>query len=290
VNRSDVFLLAATSTAALSVAAHAQQAATTAPAAGQRPNNVIFFHPDGAGINHWTFLRYMQHGPDGETEWDKLPGMAVYSCHLSDSLTDTSNAGAATHATGVKVHAASFGLDRNNQPVRAASGETATIAEEAIRAGRAAALIETGPIAEPGTAAFVAKTPRRGDVDEIARQLIESGARVIMAADSEAGGLRIQGSSPGDEIIRPGQPLPERDRNGAPMDGVDGTSSPPWQAAADRAGNRLHFAITWGAEDDTSGNIPVRAAGVNSEHVRGLMDNTAIYRVMYRTLFGRVIG
>jgi alkaline phosphatase len=84
------------------------------------------------------------------------------------------------HAYGVKVQADSFGLN-GTEAITAASGNMMSIAEEAIAAGRAVALIQTGHIAEPGTAAFVASVERRGDTHEIARQVIESGAAVIMA-------------------------------------------------------------------------------------------------------------
>ena len=52
--------------------------------------------------------------------------------------------------------------------------------EEAIDAGFATALIQTGSITEPGTAAFVASVAERGNHAEIARQLIESDVDVIM--------------------------------------------------------------------------------------------------------------
>ena len=55
----------------------------------------------------------------------------------------------------------------------------------------------------------------------------------------------------------------------------------------DRNGNRHPFAITWATRDDVSGGILVRGVGLNSELIRGTMENTDVYRVMYRTVFGR---
>jgi alkaline phosphatase len=107
---------------------------------------------------------------------------------------------------------------------------------------------------------------------------------MIMAADSEAGGLQVLGVDAGDPAGTTA--LPAADENGAPYDGIEGPGSLPWTAAADARGQRLHFAISWGAMDDTSGSILVRADGLNADLVRGVMDNTQLYAVMYQTLFG----
>jgi alkaline phosphatase len=414
-------------------------AALTAPAAAQQTGNVIFFHPDGTGLSHWNALRMATVGPDGRTNWDRLPAMAVYAGHMADNLTGTSHGGATVHAYGVKVVADSFGMN-GREALTAASGQAMSIAEEAMAAGRAVGLVQTGHIAEPGTAVFVASSPSRRDTDPIAKQVIESGATVIlgggerfllpegvqgrhgagarkdglnlierarelgyavvhtreellaldlattpkllgvfasghtfnddteeenraagveaydpnaptiaemsrvalailsrdpdgfllvaeeegtdnlgndnnapgqmqalaradeaigvfrehvaanpdtlmvMAADSEAGGLQVIGVDADDPSAA--QPLPTTDENGAPYDGVEGPGSLPWTAAPDARGRRLPFAISWGAMDDTSGSILVRADGLNSEQVRGVMDSTQLYALMHRTLFG----
>lgn len=154
--------------------------AAAAQEADPQIGNVIFLHPDGTGVNHWTAARMAHKGPDGMLNWDRLPALGVYTGHMKTRLTGTSHGGATVHAYGVKVHHDSFGLDRN-QPITAASGAQMSIAEEALAAGKAVALIQTGHIAEPGTAAFVASVESRGDRDAIAAQVIGSGAQVIMA-------------------------------------------------------------------------------------------------------------
>lgn len=141
--------------------------------------NVIFFHPDGYGVSHWDALRILVVGPDGRLNWDKLPYVAPYSGHMRDGLTGTSHGGATTHAYGVKVARDSFGLD-GVEPITALSGQAMSLMEEAIQAGFATALIQTGSLTEPGTAAFIASVPERGDHQEIARQVVESGVDVIL--------------------------------------------------------------------------------------------------------------
>jgi len=141
--------------------------------------NVIFVHPDGYGLSHWNALRFWLAGPDGRLNWDKLPYTAPYTGHMKDALTGTSHGGATTHAYGVKVVADSFGMD-GRQELTALSGKKMSIMEEAVEAGFATGLVQTGCITEPGTAAFVASTEDRGMREEQALQVIESGVDVIL--------------------------------------------------------------------------------------------------------------
>ncbi|KIC51990.1 alkaline phosphatase [Tateyamaria sp. ANG-S1] len=146
----------------------------------QERGNVIFFHPDGTGVNHWLAARMHTVGPDGELNWDKLPALGVYTGHMADRVSGTSHGGATVHAYGVKVLADSFGMN-GTEPLTAASGQDMSIAQEAMEAGKAVALVQSGHISEPGTAVFVASNESRSNAAEIAQQVIESGAQVIMA-------------------------------------------------------------------------------------------------------------
>jgi glycerophosphoryl diester phosphodiesterase len=163
---------------------------TPAPKATQQTGNVIFIHPDGTSPSHFMALRNIDKGPDGRLNWDNMSNAGVYLGHMENQLTGTSNAGAVTHATGVKVFNESFGLNEDQSIITPASGKVGyTILEEAIAAGKATALIQSGHIGEPGTAAFAAATTNRfGDntrardkTAEIAEQVIRSGTQIIMA-------------------------------------------------------------------------------------------------------------
>ena len=160
-----------------------------APAPTAETGNVIFIHPDGTSPSHYMALRNIDQGPDGRLNWDKMSNAGVYLGHMENQLTGTSNAGAVTHANGVKVFNESFGLEEDNSVVVPASGKVGkTILEEAIDAGKATALIQSGQMAEPGTAAFAAETTNRDGDDirardkyaEIIEQTIRSGTNVIM--------------------------------------------------------------------------------------------------------------
>ncbi|NJP11330.1 MAG: alkaline phosphatase [Leptolyngbyaceae cyanobacterium RU_5_1] len=154
-------------------------------------NHVIFIHPDGTSPSHYAAARFVEHGPDGRLNWDKLDNAAVYLGHMQDQLGGTSNAGAVTHATGTKVYAESFGLNEDNSSVTSLSGNTGkTIVQEAIAAHKVTALVQSGAIYEPGTAAFASQVgeievngqriPPRQQTAEIAKQVILSGADFIL--------------------------------------------------------------------------------------------------------------
>ncbi|WP_416673966.1 alkaline phosphatase [Egbenema bharatensis] len=156
-------------------------APTPAPAATQDTGNVIFIHPDGASPSHYGAARFVHYGPDGRLNWDMMSNAGVYLGHMEDQLTGTSNAGAVTHAFGVKAPAGSYGLDADGNPVTSASGQAGvSILEEAIAAGKATAVINSGIIAEPGTGAFLAEVENRSDVTGITAQIVESGVSVIL--------------------------------------------------------------------------------------------------------------
>ncbi|MDV2994121.1 MAG: hypothetical protein N4J56_003775 [Chroococcidiopsis sp. SAG 2025] len=94
--------------------------------------NVIFLHPDGTSPSHWGAARFLNYGSDGRLNWDRMSHLGVYLGHMKNQLTATSNAGAVTHATGVKVDADSYRLDETGKPLTALSGKPQTIMQKAI--------------------------------------------------------------------------------------------------------------------------------------------------------------
>jgi alkaline phosphatase len=107
---------------------------------------------------------------------------------------------------------------------------------------------------------------------------------LVTASDSEAGGLEVSGYEVAK--LNPDEPLPPNDRNGAPMDGREGTGSLPFMTAPDKNGNSFPFGIVWSCYGDVTGSVVARAHGLNAERMKGKIDNTDIYRFMYLTLFG----
>lgn len=148
-------------------------------------SNVIFIHPDGAGVAHWQAARFLLVGPDGDLNWDRLAATAVYRGHMKDSLTATSNGGATSHAYGVKVPASGFGTDASGQRPVAASGFRGSLMHEAIKAGIRVGVVNSGSVIEPGTACFLASVEKRDGYEAIAQQIVESGADVILSGGEE---------------------------------------------------------------------------------------------------------
>lgn len=169
----------ALATVALVVAATAPVQAQTTYETG----NVIFFHPDGTGLNHWNAARMYWAGPDGQLHWDGLSEIAIYRGHMSDRLTGTSNGGATVHAFGYKVLGpGSFGQDggidpeeagSEGRPIAALSGFTGSIMREAAAAGMPVGVVNDGDLPEPGTGVFLAEVGDRNLSNEIARQMLD---------------------------------------------------------------------------------------------------------------------
>ncbi len=158
--------------------------ALPAPVSSQQPHdaqvgNAIFIHPDGASVATWGAARLLAVGPDGELNWDRMSSMGVYRGHLTNSAASTSNGAATVHAFGVKVPHESYGMN-GTTPLTALSGEPHSIMLEAINAGMATALINSGHLAEPGTGVFVASAEARAEVDTITLQILESGTDIIL--------------------------------------------------------------------------------------------------------------
>lgn len=108
---------------------------------------------------------------------------------------------------------------------------------------------------------------------------------LVTAADSEAGGLEVAGYEI--ENLDVNSPLPERDKNGAPIDGIEGTGTLPFVTKPDRNGKSFPFGIVWSCFGDVTGSVIARAHGLNAEKMHGKIDNTDIYRIMYLTLFSK---
>jgi len=121
----------------------------------------------------------------------------------------------------------------------------------------------------------------------VARDYLASNPRtlVLTCADSDGGGMRMKGIVTGPGEALPTK-LPERDRNGAPIDGVKGAGTAPFVAKPDKTGRRLPFMVVWPTYSDVSGGILVRAEGYNSERVRGSMHNYEVGELMRATLLG----
>lgn len=130
---------------------------------------------------------------------------------------------------------------------------------------------------------------RSDDAIGVVREFIKSNktTMLITAADSEAGGMEIEGVEIDNFDYESTTPL--TDKFGAPVDGIDGNESKYFISAPDQYGNKLPFKISWALGGDAYGSVIAKADGFNSSRMNGLIDNTYIYRIMYYSLFGKEI-
>lgn len=149
---------------------------------GEKVGSVIFIHPDGTSASTWAVCRALEVGPDGQIHWDQLPAVGVYRGHMADSATATSNGGATTHAYGVKVYSDAYGTwgGPEARPILDEAGQSASVARQAIAAGLPVGLVQSGTSTEPGTGCFVTSVKSRKMHEDIAAQLIDSGAEVLL--------------------------------------------------------------------------------------------------------------
>ncbi len=153
-------------------------------AQNNQTGNVIFVHPDGSGLSDWNALRLLKVGPDADLNWDKLTGIGLYQGHIRNRLTASSNAGATIHAYGVKADVDDFGMIDNEIPL-SRSGKRKSIMKEAMEKGIYVGVINSGSIEEPGTAVFLSSNVKRGNYNEIAKDVVQSGAHLIFAGGED---------------------------------------------------------------------------------------------------------
>jgi alkaline phosphatase len=114
----------------------------------QEPASVVFFHPDGMGVNTWAAVRVATVGPDGRLNWDRLTQSAVYLGHMKDALASTSHGGATVHAFGVKVAHDSYGMD-GGVPLVARSRAPMSILMEAQQRAAAVGIVNSARSPSP---------------------------------------------------------------------------------------------------------------------------------------------
>ena len=151
------------------------------PEPTQDTGNVVFIHPDGTSPSHYAAARFASEGTDGRLNWDNMTNAGVYLGHMEDQIVSTSNGGAVVHAYGVKPFSGTFGLDEQGEAITSLSGkEGTTILEEAQAAGKAVGIVNSGEIAEPGSAVFLSTAESRGQTGFITAEVLASGAEVIL--------------------------------------------------------------------------------------------------------------
>jgi len=114
---------------------------------------------------------------------------------------------------------------------------------------------------------------------------------LLTSADSNAGGPQVYDVDQADEPVGtvPVNPtLPDRsDAVQVPLDGQDGRNTEPFVAAPDAGGNQFPFGIAYATLNDVPDGIVSKTHGLNAGDLPSSHENTYLYELMYRTLFGQ---
>ena len=155
------------------------------------PKNVIVFVSDGMGYYHVDAASIYEYGETGTQPYEQFPiqlGMATYAAtghsyagnaawkdfdYVRRHATDSA-AAATAMSTGVKTYGGSIGLDMEKQPLR-------HMADAAKDLGKSVGIVSSVQLPHATPAGFIAHNERRGNVEEISRQMImEKRADVMM--------------------------------------------------------------------------------------------------------------
>lgn len=156
----------------LCAAALSCSSATAAPPSPPaRPRSIILLIADGAGPAHFTVARQLR-GPSFQTGRLPVTGM-VSTSPLPDSQVTDSAAAATAFATGYRTKYRMVGVDPSGQPRE-------TILELAEKRRKSTGLVTTANFFDATPAAFAAHHPSRYDAEIIVRQMLSSGADLII--------------------------------------------------------------------------------------------------------------
>ncbi|MGB9620005.1 MAG: alkaline phosphatase, partial [Armatimonadota bacterium] len=140
---------------------------------------------------------------DGRLAIDTMPVTGLSLTHSANALVTDSAAGGTALATGVKTTNGTISQSPDGKPLR-------SILELARGLGKSAGIISTKFITDATPAVFVAHVARRSQREDIAAQMIESGAEVILGGGKEdfvgksAGGSRSDDRNLLDEAAKLG--------------------------------------------------------------------------------------
>jgi alkaline phosphatase len=108
---------------------------------------------------------------------------------------------------------------------------------------------------------------------------------IIVTADHETGGLTLEDKADGGAGVAPDDPEPYYDEDhprNVQIDGKLPVDSGPFKVK----GMHRKFTLDWTTPEHTGVNVPVSAIGPNAGMLEGVHDNTYVFDVMHKTLFG----
>lgn len=141
-----------------------------------QPKNVILLIADGTGPAHYTALIHYR---GADCNICRMPVVALVATHCANRAVTDSAAAASAIATGHKVNYEAVSVDAEGKPLQ-------TILERAELNGKVTGLVTTARFYDATPAAFAAHAKHRDESANIIRQMLRSGAEVIIGAGLKA--------------------------------------------------------------------------------------------------------
>ncbi len=145
----------------------------TAPPQRSQPHAIILFIGDGMGEAHRTAARWSAVGQRGALAMDRMPFVGWARTASANNPVTDSAAAATALATGVKTNNRMIGQAPDGTPLT-------TILERAQAKGMAVGLVTTVQVSHATPAAFAAHVADRGEMTEIASQMLEASVDVLL--------------------------------------------------------------------------------------------------------------
>jgi alkaline phosphatase len=147
-------------------------AGTLAPA-----RSVILFIGDGMGVQITSIaVLYAEKELGAELNMIRLANQGttgLMTTHSADKLVTDSAASGTAIATGVMTNNGVVGMAPDGRVLR-------NLFEDAIREGKAVGVVTTTSVTDATPASFMAHVPYRGEHEDIAGQIVESGVNVVL--------------------------------------------------------------------------------------------------------------
>ena len=106
---------------------------------------------------------------------------------------------------------------------------------------------------------------------------------LLVASDSNAGSPALIDRLSSKKLFSLNKKIGSQSDVKAPLDRQ--SNGLPFVSQPDKKGLTMPFAIAWPSRMDTGTGIVVKAEGFKSNQVKGVLDNTDIYKIILRTLF-----
>ena len=120
---------------------------------------------------------------------------------------------------------------------------------------------------------------------EVFRNFLKTHKNILLlvAGDSNASSPALIDKLSSKKLFSLNKKIPSKSDVQAPLDRQ--SNGLPFVSQPNKKGVAMPFAIAWPTRMDTGTGIVVKAEGFKSEQVKGVLDNTDIYKIMRQTLF-----